>query len=82
MKDTLGIIVKEGDVILRAKFGNLVTHKVLKINDKSLVLSVERKTYGYNNRNSYITDTPNLNLHNSNIRISKHLLFNAIIKIN
>ena len=55
-KDIMGIPVKEGDIVIRPKFGTLIFHKVLKVTEKGLQLSVKRVQYN-NSRSSYVVDS-------------------------
>jgi hypothetical protein len=70
-KDIMGISVREGDIVIRPKFGAFSFHKVLKVTEKGLKLSVKRVQYN-NNRTSYVTDSKSkeqIKEHNSSIYI-------------
>lgn len=70
-KDVMGIPVKEGDIIIRPKFGAFSFHKVLKITKKGLKLSVKRMQY--RNGTSYVLNSgkkEDIKEHDSSLYIS------------
>lgn len=80
--DFIGELLMEGDVVVRAKVSNLILHKILKINKKSIILSCH--TDGKISGHRYIIDSSELSelkKHNDKLKIeitSAHKL----IKIN
>jgi len=55
IKDFLGNQLKEGDIVMRAKFSSFTFHKIIRFTKNNIVISCKREVRSYNLTNKTYT---------------------------